>query len=44
MNGKVKAIVKHHRGYGAQIQTVEIPQINEDEVKGINFEFTCTAS
>ncbi|QNF29606.1 MULTISPECIES: L-threonine 3-dehydrogenase [Metabacillus] len=32
MNGKMKAVVKHHRGYGAQIQTVEIPQINEDEV------------
>ncbi|MBM7619063.1 threonine 3-dehydrogenase [Bacillus tianshenii] len=32
MNGKMKAIVKHHRGYGAELQMVDIPQIKEDEV------------
>ncbi|MGM7720450.1 L-threonine 3-dehydrogenase [Metabacillus sp. Hm71] len=32
MGGKMKAVVKHHQGYGAQLQMVEIPQINEDEV------------
>jgi threonine 3-dehydrogenase len=32
VNGKMKAIVKHHRGYGAQLQMVDIPQIKEDEV------------
>jgi threonine 3-dehydrogenase len=28
----MKAIVKHHRGYGAELQMVDIPQIKEDEV------------
>jgi len=32
VNGKMKAIVKHHRGYGAELQMVDIPQIKEDEV------------
>ncbi|WP_180954199.1 L-threonine 3-dehydrogenase [Bacillus sp. M6-12] len=32
MNGKMKAIVKHHRGFGAEMQMVDIPQIKEDEV------------
>ncbi|MGD7008328.1 L-threonine 3-dehydrogenase [Metabacillus sp. 84] len=32
MNGKMKAVVKHHEGYGAQLQEVDIPQIKEDEV------------
>ncbi|MCM3594220.1 L-threonine 3-dehydrogenase [Metabacillus idriensis] len=32
MNGKMKAIVKHHRGFGAELQIVDIPQINENEV------------
>ncbi|WP_223700138.1 L-threonine 3-dehydrogenase [Sutcliffiella deserti] len=32
MNGKMKAIVKHHRGYGAELQMVDIPKIKEDEV------------
>lgn len=32
MQGKMKAIVKHHRGKGAELQTVDIPQINDDEV------------
>ncbi|WP_057913337.1 L-threonine 3-dehydrogenase [Peribacillus muralis] len=30
--GKMKAIVKHHRGYGAQMQVVDIPDIGVDEV------------
>ncbi|GEN54071.1 L-threonine 3-dehydrogenase [Halobacillus faecis] len=32
MNGTMKAIVKHHRGPGAQMQEVEIPEIRDDEV------------
>jgi threonine 3-dehydrogenase len=32
MRGKMKAVVKHHRGFGAEIQMVDIPQIKEDEV------------
>lgn len=32
MRGKMNAIVKHHHGYGAKIQSVDIPQIKEDEV------------
>ncbi|WP_026692405.1 L-threonine 3-dehydrogenase [Peribacillus kribbensis] len=32
MNGKMKALVKHHRGFGARLQEVDIPQIKEDEV------------
>ncbi|QGQ46359.1 L-threonine 3-dehydrogenase [Metabacillus sediminilitoris] len=32
MRGKMKAVVKHHRGFGAEIQSVDIPQIKEDEV------------
>lgn len=32
MEGKMKAIVKHERGKGAQLQTVDIPQINDNEV------------
>lgn len=32
LEGKMKAIVKHTRGFGAQLQTVDIPQINENEV------------
>lgn len=32
MNGKMKAIVKHKRGYGAEIQTVDIPKIHDGEV------------
>ncbi|MGE6378143.1 L-threonine 3-dehydrogenase [Peribacillus muralis] len=30
--GKMKAIVKHHRGYGAEMQIVNIPEFREDEV------------
>ncbi len=32
LNGKMKALVKHHRGFGARLQEVDIPQIKEDEV------------
>ncbi|HET7578097.1 MAG TPA: L-threonine 3-dehydrogenase [Bacillales bacterium] len=32
MEGKMKALVKHTRGKGAQLQTVDIPSIEEDEV------------
>lgn len=32
MNGKMKAIVKHHRGFGAEMRTVDIPEIKDDEV------------
>ncbi|MCM3409168.1 L-threonine 3-dehydrogenase [Metabacillus litoralis] len=32
MNGKMKALIKHHRGYGAQLEMVTIPQISENEV------------
>jgi threonine 3-dehydrogenase len=32
LNGKMKALIKHHRGYGAELQTVEIPKIAEEEV------------
>ncbi|KRF68235.1 L-threonine 3-dehydrogenase [Bacillus sp. Soil768D1] len=32
LKGKMKAVVKHHRGYGAQLQAVDIPDIREDEV------------
>ncbi|WP_179134042.1 L-threonine 3-dehydrogenase [Halobacillus massiliensis] len=32
MNGNMKALVKHHRGPGAELKEVPIPQINEDEV------------
>ncbi|WP_343031321.1 L-threonine 3-dehydrogenase [Metabacillus lacus] len=32
MNGKMKAIVKHQRGYGAEMQMVDIPYIEEHEV------------
>ncbi|WP_254901261.1 L-threonine 3-dehydrogenase [Tuberibacillus sp. Marseille-P3662] len=32
MEGKMKAIIKHHRGYGAELQMVDIPQISPDEV------------
>ncbi|PLT31626.1 L-threonine 3-dehydrogenase [Peribacillus deserti] len=32
MNGKMKALVKHHRGFGAELRMVDIPQIQEDEV------------
>ena len=32
LRGKMKAIVKHHRGYGAQLQVVDIPDIRDDEV------------
>ncbi|WP_339145872.1 MULTISPECIES: L-threonine 3-dehydrogenase [unclassified Sutcliffiella] len=32
MNGKMKAIVKHHRGYGAELQMIDIPKIKDDEV------------
>ena len=32
MNGTMKAIVKHHRGPGAELQDVAIPSISEDEV------------
>jgi threonine 3-dehydrogenase len=32
LEGKMKAIVKHHAGYGARLETVDIPQINENEV------------
>ncbi|WP_185861714.1 L-threonine 3-dehydrogenase [Peribacillus cavernae] len=32
MDGKMKALVKHHRGYGAELQSVNIPKIKEDEV------------
>jgi threonine 3-dehydrogenase len=29
---KMKTIVKHHRGYGAQLEMVALPKIKEDEV------------
>ncbi len=29
---KMKVIVKHHRGYGAELQMVDIPTIKDDEV------------
>ncbi|MFG6148839.1 L-threonine 3-dehydrogenase [Halobacillus sp. B23F22_1] len=32
MNGKMKAIIKHQRGPGAEIQKVDIPTIQNDEV------------
>ncbi|MBM7603241.1 threonine 3-dehydrogenase [Metabacillus crassostreae] len=32
MGGKMKAVVKHHHGYGAKLQMVDIPSIAEDEV------------
>ncbi|WP_226658262.1 L-threonine 3-dehydrogenase [Pseudalkalibacillus hwajinpoensis] len=32
MEGKMKAIVKHERAKGAQLQTVDIPQISDNEV------------
>ncbi|WP_221564485.1 L-threonine 3-dehydrogenase [Alkalihalobacillus sp. TS-13] len=32
MEGKMKAIVKHHRGKGAKLEMVDIPQIKKDEV------------
>nr|WP_256558218.1 L-threonine 3-dehydrogenase [Halobacillus sp. A1] len=32
VNGKMKAIVKHHRGEGAQLQVVPIPDVKDDEV------------
>ncbi|MFC7061134.1 L-threonine 3-dehydrogenase [Halobacillus seohaensis] len=32
MSGSMKAIVKHHRGPGAELQEVSIPAIREDEV------------
>ncbi|WP_409294309.1 L-threonine 3-dehydrogenase [Peribacillus sp. SCS-26] len=32
MNGKMKAVVKHHRGFGAKLEMVDIPSIKEDEV------------
>jgi len=32
VNGKMKALVKHHKGYGAQLEMVAIPQISENEV------------
>ncbi|WP_257351464.1 L-threonine 3-dehydrogenase [Pseudalkalibacillus decolorationis] len=32
MEGKMKAIVKHHRGKGAELQMVDIPKINDHEV------------
>lgn len=28
----MKAVVKHHRGYGAELQMIDIPKIKEDEV------------
>lgn len=28
----MKALIKHHRGYGAQLEMVTIPQISENEV------------
>ncbi|WP_174234298.1 L-threonine 3-dehydrogenase [Bacillus sp. V59.32b] len=32
MNGKMKALLKHHRGYGAELQMVDIPKISDEEV------------
>nr|WP_155645603.1 L-threonine 3-dehydrogenase [Peribacillus simplex] len=32
LRGKMNAVVKHHRGYGAQLQVVDIPVFREDEV------------
>ena len=32
MNGKMKAIVKHRRDFGAEMRTVDIPEIKDDEV------------
>lgn len=32
LNGKMKALLKHHRGYGAELQMVDIPKISDEEV------------
>ncbi|MBD1379296.1 L-threonine 3-dehydrogenase [Metabacillus arenae] len=32
MSGKMKAVIKHHRGVGAKLLMVDIPEIKEDEV------------
>ncbi|WP_230129593.1 L-threonine 3-dehydrogenase [Bacillus sp. CECT 9360] len=32
MNGKMKALLKHHSGYGAELQMVDIPKISDEEV------------
>jgi threonine 3-dehydrogenase len=32
LQGKMKAIVKHHAGFGAKLEMVDIPEINENEV------------
>ncbi|WP_239421956.1 L-threonine 3-dehydrogenase [Bacillus sp. CGMCC 1.16541] len=32
MSGMMKAIIKHHRGFGARLEEVPIPTIKEDEV------------
>lgn len=32
VNGKMKAIIKHHRGPGAKLEEVDIPQVKDDEV------------
>jgi threonine 3-dehydrogenase len=32
LNGKMKALVKHRRGYGAELRMVDIPAISENEV------------
>jgi threonine 3-dehydrogenase len=32
VDGKMKAVVKHKRGYGAELQLIDIPSIKEDEV------------
>lgn len=32
LSGKMKALLKDHRGYGATLQTVDIPKITEEEV------------
>lgn len=31
LNGKMKALVKHHAGFGAELQLVDIPKIKPDE-------------
>ncbi|WP_409305501.1 L-threonine 3-dehydrogenase [Peribacillus sp. SCS-155] len=32
LKGKMKALLKHRRGFGAELSMVDIPQINDDEV------------
>jgi len=32
VNGKMRALVKHHRAFGAELREVPIPTIGPDEV------------